>query len=46
MVVGHVGRQLTVYHTLDNFGHDRYDRDRSVVGDDSWITGLENRINQ
>ena len=29
-----------------HFGHDRYDRDRSVVGDDRWITGLENRINQ
>ena len=46
MVVGHVGRQLALHYTFGNFGYDRNDRNRTVVGDNRWITRLENRMDQ
>ena len=46
MMVGHVGRQLALYHTFDDLGHDRNDRNRAVIRDDSWIAGFKNWMYQ
>jgi len=33
MIIRHVGRQLALYHTLDDFGHDWDYRNRTIVRD-------------